>query len=463
MGQYNLIELGKFITKRRKELSKRQIDLADDLISVAYISNIENGRLLPSPKKLRHLCSKLDLNMDDLSTLIQANDYQSSVPPDNKISFQLMAIENDLATVGAEESYQELRTIQLSNDDPHQAIVLYLKGKYFSEKARWKQAAHHYHQAIRLAEHHSLQKENIISCCYCELSRVSYIQNDLHQAIRFVQDGIQAFVEEGLRSYVLYHLKICLVIYQQKLNRNEEALRILEELWASINKIHSSEVILNMYEMQASILNDLEMYNEATRYAIEGLEVARLDRSYDRQFELWTTLGTSYQSMGCLCEAKRCYQSAINLMKKIKREYLLITTKMQLGILYAKEKDFELAEKMLLEAVQLGKKTKDEIRHSEALVALGDCYSQQKSYTKALSSYEQALEIAEEYRLLKLERNTLLSILRLSDNLDCKKYQKVVDKFIQVSVLLAEGGETNMKLDGAANLTLYLEGDPPGT
>ncbi len=44
MEGYNLMELGQFITKRRKELGKRQADLADEHISVAYISNMENGR-----------------------------------------------------------------------------------------------------------------------------------------------------------------------------------------------------------------------------------------------------------------------------------------------------------------------------------------------------------------------------------------------------------------------------------
>lgn len=461
MSTYNLTELGKFLTKRRKSLHIRQIDLADESISVAYISNLENGRFQPNEEKLHHLCKKLGIKMEELSTILQKVDESQN--EEDLVSFQLMMIENDLAMLGSEEVRQELNRCPMPNNPLYQTQLLYLRGKYSHEKQKYQKAIENYTKSILIIEQHPfILSSNLAACCYCELSRVAYAQSDLYLAIQYAHRGIELYVPDGHRTYILYHLKICLVIYYQKLNRNEEAMKILDDLWNEMDLIQSTEVRLNMYEMRAVLLNRQEMYVDAIHTAKMGMEIARLDRAYERQLELWTALGTSYQKMNKLCEAKRCYQSAIKLMKKVRRDYLLITAKKQLGCLYMTEGDFQLAEKTLLEAAHLGKKHSDRILHCETLLTLSECYSKQNQNDKAEHYLIQALQISRELNLIQHEQNVLLALLKLIDKNE-NKYQKYVDRFVKISVILEHGVDRPHRVDGNSITAIPLEGDPPGT
>lgn len=461
LAQYNLIELGKFITKRRKELSLRQSDLADPLISVSYISGIENGKVLPSKSKLKHLCKKLRISLEDLDKLMREEDESSFMALNCMIEFQLMMITNNMQARSSEETLQAIEDLPTLTDPLHQATVAYLKGKCLAEQREWRQAVRHFERVITLSEQHSfILSTNLVSCSYCEWSIVAFLQNDLHTAVDCVQKGLQCYHENGDRKYVIYHLKVSLVIYLQRLNRNNEAMQILDELWPQMNQIKSHEVLLNMYEVRASILSVREMYYEAIFYAIEGLELARLNHAYDRQFELWTTLGTCYQKLDRLYEAKSCYESANRLRSKIKKEYLLITIHTQLGNLYVREGKFDLAEQIFFEAIEIGSRTQDQFRLCECLMALANCYAKQGNKTSAVAKYEEALQIADRLCLDEHIRSILLSILPLIDKKD-QKHKKIVDRFIQLSVTLSQGGEHEMRKYIVRSFN--LDGDPPGT
>lgn len=439
MTHFDLRELGKLLAKRRKELNKRQTDLADDLISVAYISNIENGKVVPSKEKLEHLCKKLELNMEEIPVLIDEQKQKNKESWDKYLQFELLIAEHMIDSFGTEVGNKEFNNLFIPPEHPQAATWYYLKGKQYLEKGKWKQATPYFSQAIRLVDQHpEMRKSNIAAASHYELSRISYYQNYLQQALDYVEKGLSCYDPNGERKYMKYYLKISQVIYLQKLERIEESLKILEELWKEKHQIPGTEVILNMYETQASLLNKLEMYSEAIRYAHEGLEIARLERNYERELELWTTLGTSYTCLNRTHEAKRCFHLAIQLMDKIKREALLVTTKTQLGLLYMNEGDLHRAEEILEEAVQLGEKTNHTYRLSEALIALGDCYLRLKNFERSLHYLEYALKLAKHHQSLSQQRKILLKIVRCSEKLDPEKYKYFVDEFVKVSVLLDE-------------------------
>jgi tetratricopeptide (TPR) repeat protein len=464
LESYNLIELGDFIAKRRKELGMRQIDLADEHISISYISNVENGHFQATKDKLVRLCRKLNLTLEELDNSLEMQERDKIPASDEKIKLELFAIEDDMDSECVENGFSQLRSIEenLSNNDPLITIVHYLKGKYFIEKGKWKQAIAQYSQSIqKLQLHEILRGSNIESANYCSLSRISYFLGNLQQAIYYTRKGLESFVPHGERDYIQHYLLISQVVYLSKLDQTEEANRVLDSMWEQMDRIKSSQVILNMYEMKAYLLNKARKYSEAISVGMIGLELARLDNAYERKFELWTTLGTSFIKTNKLEEAKRCFQSADKLTKKVKNEHLFIRTKTQLGLLYLREDNFELATSTLEVAVNLGKKTKDNYRLYEASIALGDCYLKQKNFGAARKHYELALKYARELSFEKQEPIVLLRILKCTEKTDRTLHDHYTNQFIQISMKLSIGGENTMLESQVENPQINREGEPP--
>lgn len=457
------MELGRFITNRRKELGKKQSNLADEQISVAYISGMENGRFQPTKGKLAHLCSKLDLTTNELENLLkmQEREIESS---NEKILLELLAIEHNMDSEHVEEGYRELKEIEknIPKHHPLMVLVLYLKGRYFAEKGKWKQAIAQYSHSIqKLHLHEKLKESNIEAACYCSLSRISNFLGNVQQALHYTKKGLQTFVPHGERTYVEHYLLIGQVIYLTSINRIEEANQVMDNLWKQVDLIKSSQVLLNMYEMKAYLLNKTQKYLEAISVGIQGLELARLDGAYERQFELWTTLGTSFIKTNKLEEAKRCFQSADKLTKKVKNEYLFIRTKTQLGLLHLRENNYELATSTLEEAVRLGKKTNDYHRLCEASIALGDCYLRQKKHEQAQKSYELGLQLTRELSLNEQETTVLLRLSKCTEKLDRKLYDFYTSQFIELSVKSTIGGDTFMFESQLETPQNRREADPP--
>lgn len=381
-----------------------------------------------------------------------------------KILLELIAIEHDMDSEHVEDGYRHLKEIEknIYKQHPLMVLILYLKGRYFAEKGKWEQAIAHYSHSIQKMQlHEKLKESNIEAACYCSLSRISNFLGNVQQALHYTQKGLQAFVSHGDRTYVEHYLLIGQVIYLTSINRIEEANQVMDNLWKRVNHIKSSQVLLNMYEMKAHLLNKTQKYIEAISVGIKGLEMARLDGAYERQFELWTTLGTSFIKTNKLEEAKRCFQSADKLTKKVKNEYLFIRTKTQLGLLHLRENNYDQATSTLEEAVRLGKKTKDHHRLCEASIALGDCLLKQKKYEQAQKSYELGLQLTRELSLNEQEPVVLLLLSKCTEKLDRKLYDFYTSQFIELSVKSTIGGDTFMFESQLEIPQIKREGDPP--
>ncbi|WP_168188676.1 helix-turn-helix domain-containing protein [Thermoflavimicrobium daqui] len=451
------LKLGELIKKARKGKGFRQEDLADDLISTATISNIERGAYTVSKSKLEHVCSKLELDLENIN-LPEKEEFS-----EREMQFLLIMLEQDIDACNLEHAWKSLQNFSIASDHPLQAWFYYLKGKYYFKKNVWNQASVCFSKGIQVIDNFpEVIYSNISAACYNELSRIAYYQNDIEQALNYVNTGIEIFVQSGERVYLEYQLLVNKVIYLKNQKRIEEALRTLHLMWNEMDKIKSTEVLLNMYELHAELLNKTERYEEATTYALAGMELARIEGNHERLFDLWTVLGSSYIYLEQWNKAEQCLQSALRLKERIKKEYLLISTYTQLGKLYSTTGKVRVAIHTLEEAVRLGKQTNDAFRLCEALEVLGDCYLRKDKNKKAKKSYEEALYIAEQHALKVQARNILLKLACCCQKSDPENYQKYIESFFQMHIQLQERREIAMKLENQID-SLKLHSDPPGS
>lgn len=429
-------------------------------ISTGTISHLENGGHRVSLDKLEYWCNVVKVNLEEL---LSKNPLEEIDEEDLK--FELVAIEHTLDRVDIEEGWRRLNQLNLTKNNPLLSTVFYLKGKYFSEKKAWDQAYACFNKGVDIAKAYQVKsKNNIISACYYELSRVALFKNDLRKALEFTQNGLKEFVKDGERKYCLYFLQVSKVIYLKNLNRIEEALVALDELNKQKSDIEATSVLLNMADLQAELLNRTERYEEATKFALEGIELARIENNFDRLFDLWTVLGTSYMYLKQWKKAERCLLEALKLKNKIKQEYLPVKTYRQLGELYNILDKTEKAVDNLKKAVKLGKKTNDALRTCESLTSLGDCYFKQGDFKCAEYEYEQALALAERHSFSAQKDILVIKLVCCYTTQGSEKIKMFSDRLVAILSRLQGRSEGDMfKLTSQTTSVKHYVSDPPGS
>lgn len=438
MIQVDVEKAAKMIRNRRKELGLTQDDLVDDVIKRHTIRKAEKGEKIPQ-EKLEIICKKLELDMSQLTF-----SGEGEKEKEDRLQFVLFAIEHDISMVSPEEGLEELRKLEVENNHPYLAQVHYLKGKCYAKKEQWEKASTQYLKTLSMINQHpELEKSNLKAATYNELGRYCYYQNNIEQALHYVEKGLEAFHPDGEREYLQYHLQLSKVLYLQKMNRSEDAQHILDQMWMDYHRIDSTFIRLGMHEEQASLLIKQEMYEKAVQYAKKAITIARLDGSVNRSFELWVTLGKSYSKRKEYFEAEWCFRTALKIKNKVTRKHLIVSTYTNLGVLYLKTGKIPLAQKNLMEAVKLGKRYNIAFRYCEALVALGDCYLEQDLHAEGKDCYQQALSLAEQHKFGLQEQTILLKLANCCKRDDPDAYETYKDRFFQIHARLLEKGESD--------------------
>ncbi|RAL21961.1 hypothetical protein DL897_15360 [Thermoflavimicrobium daqui] len=265
-------------------------------------------------------------------------------------------------------------------------------------------------------------------------------------------------------------IQVSKVIYLEKLNRFGDAQKFLEDLAVNKNNFiqdkeiytfqsKSNESTLNMYEMYSKLLARNGSLSEAKVYALKGIEIARLDKMYERSLELWTTLGSIYIKQNKLNLAECCFRTALKLKDKVKREYLLAYVYIQLGMLHDNLGDLKRSEKSFLNARKYSKKTNDVYLETQALSGLGDCYIKLKKDDKVHQCFSEALELAEKHLFIDQKNKILLKLaIYLKDIGDPTFTNYALDFFHSY----AKGGEKEMN-NTHEQIKNHTVGDPPGS
>ncbi len=430
----NLAQIGELLRKKRKELGLRLEDLADEQISPSTISNIERGMPHVNSEKVDYLSNKLGINLDELPDLLDEEKQKLK-----EIRLKLTYIESVIDLVSNEKCYANLKNLNLPNNHPYASTFHYLKGKYFFNKHKWNKAQTHFLEAIRLEDQSpELNKSNIKAASLNELARTYYFQNELEKALKYTEDGIESFVESGERKYCKHILLVSKAVYLEKLDRIDESQSTLNMLWEQKAEIESLDVILNMYELKATILKKLKSFDEAIKAAKDGIDIARINKVHNRSVELLTTLGGIYIETGDLQAAEKSFVAALCIKEKLDKEYLLIPAYTQIGLVYLEQNRLKEALEHIKEAVKIGEKANDAIRYSSALIALGDYYQKNNNPREAIHYYQKALNMARKHTQGHQEREIWFKLAQCWNEIDKNEFHKCMERLFLIEVQLTK-------------------------
>lgn len=415
-------ELGITIREARKTKGYRQEDLAvDRFLSTGTISKIERGSVHVGKEKVGYLCEKLGINMQIAGSYDKEKD---ELDP----SLKLLSIENHLNMVSIDEAWDELKRIR-TEEELHRVWILYLKGRYYEKKGKKQQAKGYYLQVAEIDDP-EVKESNFAAASYHALGRICFYEDRMEEALNYVEKGLSTYQIDSQRVYVIHFLKISQIIYLEKLNRNEEALVLLDKMWTEKTEIESSEVILSMYEMKAELFNKLGRYDEAIDIATEGLSKARINRMPSRSSVLWTTLGECYCRQEKLNQAEFCFQTALSMKKEIKEEYIIILLYLKLGNISRQRGNTEQAFEMYTNAYKIAETSRDQVRFIETLITLGDYLIQTGKEIEAKKLYLRGLQI--ELVTPEQQGQLYMRLAKCSCKNNKEEYYYYLDKFYQL-------------------------------
>ena len=432
----------KLLKRVRNELGAKLEDLADRHISAATISNIERAVPTVTVEKIAYLARKLGIDLESLPTVDEDHSLDAET-----IDLELLSVEQ-MVHINPKRALKKLNKISIPNNLPEYIYAKFLKGKGCFYAQNLPRAASLFLEVIHLLDHQfpHLKKSNLKCMCYYELSRTAYYQNNFEKALSYAIEGINQYEEQGENRHYKYFLYIGKSIYLEKLNRLKEAHQDLEFLWSQRNFIESQETILLIYEQRSKLLWEMGLYDEAITCTKKGIIISRINKIYERAFDLWTILGSIYLDQKQYKIAEKCFLTALDLIPKIDKKYLFITTYTKLGRLYFKNHEYDKARVCLKEGVKLGETTNDSLRYVQALVALGDCDFEQAFYTEAIDAYQKALDIAKDHNMLQLEQSLYLKLSKCYNKIDDpQKRDTCINNYYEVGLKIDQmKGETKI-------------------
>jgi tetratricopeptide (TPR) repeat protein len=437
-NQMDRTTIGRVIRKKRKERGwslDNVANMTSDL-SRSTVSNIERGFSGVKEEKIIEYCNILRIPYDQLPQLIQ-NDNQQH----HSLLEKLTRIEPMIDLIGAREAKKQLKMLSLKSENPLSVVFQYLDARCNYHLGNYAIAANDFNSSLHLLEKYpEMEYTNIRSACYKELGRIAfYYHNNLELALQHTQQGLLSYDKNGERKIIKYALLSCKASYLEKIKNDEETINTLKELYAEQDQWYrSTEVVLNMLEIQANLAAKKAYYDEAMNYAKEGLELARANKRPERALELITTLGNICLLKKNYKEAEDWYLFALQFRNKIKNNYLFVSIYTQLGILYMTLEKWSKAKEHLQKAVEKGGKYQNPIRLHLALIAFGDYYVKTNEPKKAIPYFQKAMEQTESHELGFNDPDLYLKLSHCWKEEDSEKSKEYMDKYMQIRLELKQ-------------------------
>ncbi|MCH5583531.1 tetratricopeptide repeat protein [Shimazuella sp. AN120528] len=447
-------KMGEIFRSRRKELGLRQEDVAIKAgVSISTVSNLELGNHTVKEESIAACAEVLGVAEDIYGLLSEAEQKEQWAKR------ELEKIEK-ITHANPDEALNQLTLLnEIYNVEASKTLLPlanYLWGKSYFEKRKWPQAEKFLLEAVNLIKEYSEQNEelrdsNILATCYNDLATIYYFQNNLKQALQYVEKGLQVFKINGARVFQRFFLLLNKCLYLQKMNDKEKAFGALEQLQKYVTEAEKTgdifqnvrlAVIIQYHDIHANVLNDMGMTEKAQKHAQKGIDIAWLNREYDKLLTLWTTMGTIFFNKGNISIAEEYFLQALHTELKVSRKHLLTPAHINLGRLYLQQNQPEIAEKHIKKALSISNKHNNIIQQVEALHVLGDCYLAQQQYDEAITQFELGSQLANQHSFFHKELDLLDTMCNIYEKQGYKdRFISCIEKAYRIRIKLKQREE----------------------
>ncbi|BAC12718.1 transcriptional activator [Oceanobacillus iheyensis HTE831] len=299
-----MIEIGSFIKLQRNKQEMTLGELSDGIVSVSYLSKIENQKTQASPEIIQMLCNRLGIEVDnsqedlikqrceewygmlfdshdkddivehyhEIQELMDKNLSESLMMFEiHKIRYYLVLGEREIAL----QKINELGEISNSFDNAQLYYLFKFKGNYYSISGDLTQAMHMYKNAEDKLQNVRLEEKEIADLKYVISITHSKLINTL-ECIEYANQALDIFMKDynftrcaqchnllgiSYRRIKLYDKSIKnfnLALHLGKLEKNEQLIQLTNQ---NLGYLYSSKGdSLSAIKSYQEIINDKNLY-----------------------------------------------------------------------------------------------------------------------------------------------------------------------------------------------------------
>jgi tetratricopeptide (TPR) repeat protein len=326
--------------------------------SVAYLSQVEQGRVLPSMEFLDFLAEQLNLNLEQLHKQLKTIKYFSGRKSREKIEMHLMNAHIVLQMNQPENALAFLK--ELENNQ----IPLDLLARYHSIFGETELKLKNYQAAL---EHLNIAIE-------------------LRSAEPIINEADQILELERVRNHIgqVYYLT------ENYPRAREEHLKCLDAI--SKGKITDRRFTMYIYANLGNENHILSENEQAVKYYREAASLAERNEDNQSLAGIYWGLGLAYRGLNNPALSKLYLLRSAELFEQLQEWNSVVILRSMVGRAQAEDGEIEEALETLLKAIGLAKYCRDTDSMINARLNLAYCYHLNREYEKALEQAELAIQ-----------------------------------------------------------------------
>jgi tetratricopeptide (TPR) repeat protein len=405
-------EIGQRIRQLRVTKGYKQKELIEDQFSKSYISSIEAGRLLPSPRAFEFFAERLGVSVAHLQwgsetppedlTVESGITGRASLEPQRspglrkRLNWELVLT---MAQVELERGNPEAARDQLLEQGaPSPEVSPTLAARYYLlmgaahlRLSDIKAALSEFSRAQDIAQ--SIPDREMVARLLNYIGQCYYTQNRYSEAVNYRRQAFEAIKrgeikDPAFESQVYYSLAndLCL------LNEQEQGVPLYQQAVELASQLNDRERLANSYWELSSTYHRQGNLTLARHYAERSLSL------YEdlNNLKLATTIKSSFAQVlidrHSYAEAEQYLQSALNLALELKNHSAAATAASNLSLVYMNLKDVAGEEKHALQGVEQAEQSNDGVVLGQSLARVANMYAARHNSEEADRYFSQAVE-----------------------------------------------------------------------
>jgi HTH-type transcriptional regulator, quorum sensing regulator NprR len=360
-------------------------ELGKGIVSPTHLSNVENGRYIPSDDIIMELATKLDCDIHYLT---------NNARPNIKLEIRLKRIFRNI--ILNEDDYKsdlkKLNKKSIQNIFQEITLLLLVAAKKLKKNVYPKEEINQL-KCYELPEENieSIKDNLLINSFYYFKAQFYYFNKSFKKSLAFFELLLNA-LESDPKLYSALTYNLSLLEYLS--NYYIRAIQSAEKALIYNLKSHNWEVCFDLYNIITVIYwrtNDLE---RALHYGKKALSIGK-SLSSPEISRIFHNLGNLHMEMNQLDQAEVYYNQAI----KVKKEVGISTLKTNIQILkcYLNQKDYKRFKKLYVECESQTQKKKEEL----TLLLLKATYLKEKEDVSYIGILENISPLLKKENLMK--------------------------------------------------------------
>lgn len=298
------MEIGPYIKLHRIKQEMTQSDLAEGIVSLSYLSKIENGKTEASPNVMSLLCTRLGIELDSeqddairekcqewYKLLFEVNDkneitekYEelekllANSHSDTLVMFEIHKIRYYLIMGDFDQALaqiNELEEVSSTFDSLHQFYWFKFKGNYNTVNGDFNEAMRRYKQAEEKLNQLDLDEEEIADLQYTISVTHSKLRNTL-EVIEYAEKALDTF--RKLYNFIrCAECHIILGISHRRIRMYEKAIKN-QNLAKHLGKLEKNKQVIQLANQNLGYLHSARGDSEeAIHFYIEVAEGSDVD------------------------------------------------------------------------------------------------------------------------------------------------------------------------------------------